>query len=110
MIRNVFFLAASILTFGTPTFAAVEQLNCRKPENAAKEQCFCRDSNIENLSNTQRDICVAWLANGGVPATGGGVTNFAPLVAPVAGVLGAAAAAGAGGGSTTGTTGTTGTN
>lgn len=108
MVRKNLIVAISIASLGGPAFSAVEQLSCEKPENANQEQCLCRDSNIENLTAAQKDICVTWLANGGVPAAGLGVTNFAPLIAPVAGVLGAAVAAGAGG-STTGTTGTTST-
>jgi hypothetical protein len=90
-IRRILIIGSSLGALASSAFAAVEPLNCKAPVNAAKE------------------LCVAWIASGGVPAGGGAaVTNFAPLIAPVAGVLGAAAAAGAGG-STTGTTGTTST-
>ncbi|WP_027238493.1 hypothetical protein [Pseudophaeobacter arcticus] len=108
-IRRILIIGSSLGALASSAFAAVEPLNCKAPVNAAQEECFCQDSNIPNLSDADKELCVAWIASGGVPAGGGAaVTNFAPLIAPVAGVLGAAAAAGAGG-STTGTTGTTST-
>ncbi|WP_297339845.1 hypothetical protein [Pseudophaeobacter sp.] len=111
-IRRILIIGSSLGAFASSAFAAVEPLNCKEPVNAAREECFCQDSNIPNLNDADKELCVAWIANGGVPAGAAGVTNFAPLIAPVAGLVGAAAAAGAGGGTTgtTGTTSTTGTN
>jgi len=71
--------------------------NCKELVNAAKKECFCQDSNILKLSEEDKELCVAWIANGSVPVGGAAVTNYAPLIAPIAGVLGAATAAGAGG-------------
>ena len=106
--RKILIVGSSLGAFASSAFAAVEPLDCNAPVNAAKEECLCQDSNIPSLSEEDRELCVAWIAEGGVPVGGAAVTNFAPLIAPVVGVLGAAAAAGSGG-STTGTTGTTST-
>jgi hypothetical protein len=70
-IRSILIIGSSLGALASSAFAAVEPLNCKAPVNAAKEECFCQDSNIPNLSDAGKELCVAWIASGGVPAGSG---------------------------------------